>query len=289
MTERADERTLLRVRRANPWLFFVVVFCWSWAFWIGAAALKMSVLSPVGQGLELIGLLGPMLGGIGLTYLTQDRESQRDYWARIVDPRRIPALWYAVIVFFAPVLWTLALLIETALGDALALAEIGGKIAAAFASPSTTLALLTWTILFGPIPEEFGWRGYVLDRLQARWSALVASLILGVVWAIYHLPLFYMRDTYHAAQGAWSSWFWLFMIQVVALAIVFTWIFNNTRRSTLAAILFHFVINLTAQLANLTGRTNFIVTLLWVGAAILIVAIYGPATLTRRESKTSLL
>ena len=96
-----------------------------------------------------------------------------------------------------------------------------------------------------------------------------------------------MKDTYHYDQGAWSPWFWLFMVQVIASAVIFTWIFNNTRRSTLAAILFHFMINLTAELANLTGRTNFYSTLLWIIAAIAVVRFWSAATLTRREHARS--
>jgi len=116
----------------------------------------------------------------------------------------------------------------------------------------------------GPFPEELGWRGYVLDRLQAKWNALGSSLILGVVWALWHLPLFFIRDTYQYNQGAWSEWFWLFMIGIIPLAVIFTWIFNNTRRSTLAIILFHFMVVFTDELLNLTMRTDLYSTLLWV-------------------------
>ena len=137
--------------------------------------------------------------------------------------------------------------------------------------------------IYGPFPEELGWRGYVLDRLQARWNALVSSLNLGATWALWHLPLFFIKDTLFYSQGAWSPWFWLFMIQAIAVAVIFTWIFNNTRRRTLAAILFHFMANLTPDLVNVTANTNFYSTLLWVIAAIVVVKFWGAGTLRRRE------
>jgi membrane protease YdiL (CAAX protease family) len=235
----------------------------------------------LGKGLLILGLLGPMLGGIGFTYLTQGPEGRRDYWARIIDPRRIPPRWYLVILLFAPGLWAVAVLLDVASGASTALAQIAKTVAPLLAAPSTIVPFVLGAFVYGPIPEELGWRGYVLDRLQARWSALASSLVLGALWAAYHLPLFYMRDTFHAAQGAWSPWFFSFMVQVVAAAVIFTWIFNNTRRSTLAAILFHLMLNVTAELLNVTGRTNFYSTLLWVAAAIAVVAFWGAATLTR--------
>ncbi len=87
----------------------------------------------------------------------------------------------------------------------------------------------------------------------------------------------------HYSHGAWSLWFWLFMVEVVATAVIYTWIFNNTRRSTLAAILFHFTSNITVELSNATDGTNLYATLLWIVAAVIVVAIWGATALTRRE------
>jgi CAAX protease family protein len=67
----------------------------------------------------------------------------------------------------------------------------------------------------GPFPAELGWRGYVLDRLQSRWNVVVSSLILGAIWALWHLPLFFIKDMIHCAQGVWSPWFWQFMLGVI--------------------------------------------------------------------------
>jgi len=114
-------------------------------------------------------------------------------------------------------------------------------------APSTIVPFLLGVFIYGPFPEELGWRGYALDRLQARWNALVSTLILGAIWALWHLPLFFIKDTLFYSQGAWSPWFWLFVVGVIPTAVIYTWIFNNTRRSTLAAILFHFMSNVTYE------------------------------------------
>ncbi len=111
----------------------------------------------------------------------------------------------------------------------------------------------------------------------------MSSLVLGVVWALWHLPLFVMPGMLHAEHGIGSAWFWLFMLTVVPSAVIYTWIFNNTRRSTLAAILFHFMSNLAYGVGNVTDRTNLYATLLWIGAGIAVVAFGGALTLGRRE------
>jgi len=81
MTEKADRaRPSSPPRWSSPWLFFCLVFGWSWTGWVATAVAGVSVLSPLGMGLEFVGLLGPMLGGIGFAYVTQSREGWRDYW-----------------------------------------------------------------------------------------------------------------------------------------------------------------------------------------------------------------
>lgn len=266
---------------SSPWLFFVVVLGWSWLFWIPAAVLEISFQTTMGAVMGLLGLLGPMLGGIVFTYLTQDKQGRREYWSRIIDLKRIRARWYLVIFLLVPVLMAIAVALDLLSGGNVAIFE---KTAAPFLSTPLSIIPFALGIFFiGPFPEELGWRGYVLDRLQARWNALVSSLTLGAVWALWHWPLFFIKDTYQYNQGAWSLWFWLFFIGIIPLAVVFTWIFNNTRRSTLAIILFHFMIVFVDELVNLTMLTNLYSTVLWILAAIVVTVVWGAKTLTRNQ------
>lgn len=280
-TERAA--TSLPPTRSALWLFFGAVFGWTWFFWILAAALGVSAQSPLGIVLEVLGLLGPMLGGIGFAYFTLSKDGWHEYWLRIVDPRRIGAGWYLVIFLFVPVLMAIAALLDVASGGNAA-ALIRERMAPFLSAPSTIFPFVLGVLIYGPFPEELGWRGYALDQLQARWNALASSLILGAIWALWHVPLFFIKDTLFYSQGAGSLWFWLFVAVVIPTAVIYTWIFNNTRRSTLAAILFHFMSNVAYELANVTDRTNLYSSLLWILAAIAVVAWGGGATLMRRDA-----
>lgn len=163
-----------------------------------------------------------------------------------------------------------------------ALVQIEERMTPFLSAPWAVVPFALRVFIQGPLPEELGWRGYGLDQLQARWNALASSLILGAVWALWHLPLFFIKDMPHYAHGVWSPWFWQFTAGVVAMAVILTWIFNNTRRSTLAAILFHFAANVAYELANVTAGTTLSSTLLLIVAAVAVVARWGPDALTRR-------
>jgi membrane protease YdiL (CAAX protease family) len=267
----------LSSRLSSPWVYFAGVLGWTWFFWILAIVLGLSTNTAPGMLLALLGLLGPLVGGITLTYLTQGKEGRHDYWVRIFDPRRIPARWYLVIFLLVPALMGLAALLDILTGGSLV--PFQEAVAPFLTRPMALIPFALSVFFLGPFPEEFGWRGYVLDRLQLRWDALKSSLILGVIWAVWHLPLFFIMGTYQYDEGAWTVWFWTFMLGIVPLTVVMTWIFNNTRRSTLAIILFHFMVVFTDDFLNTTTRTNIYSTLLLILAAALVVFVWGRTTL----------
>jgi membrane protease YdiL (CAAX protease family) len=151
--------------------------------------------------MSLLGVLGPMVAGIGLTYLTCDQTGRRDYWRRVIDFKRIGVKWYLVILLFVPILNILAALFDMLLGGS---GATWGEAALNFfvAPLSIILSILFATLI--PFVEELGWRGYVLDRLQAKWNALMSTLIVGSVWSLWHLPLFFIEGTYQAGLGVGS-------------------------------------------------------------------------------------
>jgi membrane protease YdiL (CAAX protease family) len=91
------------------------------------------------------------------------------------------------------------------------------------------------------LPEEYGWRGFALDPLQKRTTALGASLILGSIWAVWHFPLFFIEGTTQAAIPMYQ-----YFLQTIVLSIFYTWLYNNTGGSVLIAIIFHAVSNTSA-------------------------------------------
>ena len=263
----------------RPWVYFVATFAWTWLIW-GVAILK-GLTMETGAVFGLLGMIGPMVMGIAFTYLTRDREGRRDYWKRVIDFKRIPGRWYLVIFLFVPVLNVLAALLDVMTGGSGA--TWGEAARNVLSNPVSIIPSILFASLI-PFLEELGWRGYVLDRLQEKQSALVSSLILGVVWSLWHLPLFFVPGSYQAGLGVGTLVFWLFMIGIVLLNLPFTWIYNNTGRSTLAVILFHSMVNFTGELIALTERADTYSIALWFVAAIIVTLIWGARTLMRKSN-----
>jgi membrane protease YdiL (CAAX protease family) len=98
-------------------------------------------------------------------------------------------------------------------------------------------------VVGGPLLEEIGWRGFALPRLEAKYGPLIGTLVLGLLWAAWHYPQYLMPE-WAAQNGGFNvKAVTIFTIAVVPIAILLTWVFNNTRGSLLLAILAHASIN----------------------------------------------
>lgn len=269
-----------RPRLASPWIYFLATFLWSSIFG-GIAILKdLSMESAEGLVLVLLAGAGPMVTGIAFTYFTRDKAGRRDYWKRVIDFKRIPFKWYLVILSFTPALNSLAALLDRVTGGS---GATWGEAALNFVTdPSSIIFSILFASLI-PFIEELGWRGYVLDRLQEKRSALASSLILGVVWSVWHLPMFFVRDSYQASLGIGTPAFWLFLFGIVPLTFAITWIYNNTGRSILAVILFHSMVNFTGELIALSERADTFSIYLWFIVAICLAAGWSLKALSRKK------
>jgi uncharacterized protein len=106
------------------------------------------------------------------------------------------------------------------------------------------------SFMSGPWSEEFGWRGVALDPLIKRFGAVPGTIVLGVAWGVWHLPLFFMPATWHGQIGFQLTGFWLFIVNSVGLSLIMTWVYLNTGRSILSGMLVHFTSNFTSQLTE---------------------------------------
>jgi uncharacterized protein len=151
----------------------------------------------------------------------------------------------------------------------------------------TQLGIFLPLLILGPLSEEIGWRGYALERLQTRWNALTSSLIVGLVWALWHLPLFMMVGT---SQYELRIPFIGFLIGFPASSILYTWLYNNTKQSLWSAILLHWLFTYPAQVLSSgiirSPLYNGLEYLPYVLMAAIVVLIWKPQTLSRPQ-KTS--
>ncbi len=264
----------------NPWRFFILALGISWFFWLWIIVSGWNVWSFPAVIPGALGLFGPALAEIALIFRAHDKDQWRDYWQRVFDIRRIGGRWHLAIWLTFPAVNALAAALSVLAGSPGPEFETARSL---LAEPWRLLPFAAFVLIFGPLPEELGWRGYGLDALQARYSALASSLILGVVWALWHVPLFFMRGTFqHDRLGFGTPGFWSFVSGPVIVSILFTWIYNNTHRSTLSAILFHFMANFTGELMPLSESGGMYSLLLLAALSVFVVVVWGPETLTRQ-------
>jgi len=262
--------------------FFLLAFGLSWLFWVPAAWIGEPVMTFPWILLVIAGGLGPALAEMIIMLRSKETATRKDYLDRVTNPRRIPWRWLLVIVLACPVINFLAINLDWAVsGSPPVLTEIQVYLA----EPLRLIPLAIFLFLFGPLPEELGWRGFALDAMQTRWNALVSSLILGSAWVVWHLPLFFMQGTFQHELGFGTPGFGWFCLSTLASSVLLTWIYNNTHRSTLAAILFHFMTNFSGELFPLSDQARLYQGMLSVALAVAVAFLYRPAYLMRNPAK----
>jgi membrane protease YdiL (CAAX protease family) len=139
------------------------------------------------------------------------------------------------------------------------------------------------------IGEEFGWRGFLLPRLQSRYNALVSGLIVGVAWATWHVPLFFVKGTSQYEQqleGGLLPVILGYAVLVIVQSVQFTWLFNNTKGSVLLAAVFHGASNAWAEYLGI-GNIPFGGILTVMALSVLITAVIVPLAGAENLSRTS--
>jgi membrane protease YdiL (CAAX protease family) len=226
-------------------IFLAATFAWTWAFYAPLVVTGHSPYQMPWMILLILGGAGPSIVGVALVLLTYSPEERRDYWQRCFSLRRIRLLWWLVILLIFPALFGLSIVLDRAAGG-----PVPGMVQLRdlLANPAMWPLAALISFMSGPWSEEFGWRGVALDPLIRRFGLWTGTVLLGIVWAAWHLPLYFMPDTWHGQMGFKPAGFWLFVAYSVALSLIMTWIFVRTNRSILSGMLLHFTSNFTAQL-----------------------------------------
>jgi len=262
-----------------PWKYFIIAFTFSWIVWLpGVLAARGFFELPIPElALAGIGAFGPFVSAFYLTGRKQGKKGVKSLVKRALN-FRIPIKWLAAIFLIH--------LAVTAAARHLYLWR-GGELpdSPVLGSPVALIVLFLALFFFGgSVNEEFGWRGYALDRIQVKHSAFLSSLILGLFWGLWHLPLFFFRSL---SQSHMS--FWIFLGWTCSLAVLMTWLHNNNRGNILVALLFHTMGNLSASIFPFfspergADQTPLLFATVFYGvAALLVVILTGPEKLSRK-------
>jgi uncharacterized protein len=233
------------MKTISPVKFTLATFAFTWLL------LAIAILS--GQSSKdfpailfyIIGGCGPSLVALFFVWRNFNVEQRREFWSRVFSPRRVQPIWWIVTLVAVPVAMLLGVWVNSLLSGDLPQMDYVNLLKT---QPAGIPVFIIMMMIGGPLAEELGWRGILLDAFQKKWSVAVSTLVLFLLWWSWHFPLFFLPGTSHYTWGLFTDMFWLFAMNVFLLTILMTLAHNANQRSVLAAMLIHFSYNVTLSL-----------------------------------------
>ena len=250
--------------------FLLLTFAWSWGIWGPKVLLEQGIIEGI-PVLPNLGAFGPTVAAFILVAYASGFKGIRRLAGRAIQ-LDYPKKWLLVALLLPPAIVGGALAVAIATGTTPTFPWAG--------QPIILLIAFAWIlVLGGPVQEEFGWRGYLLDPLQERLTPLGAGVAIGLVWAVWHLPLFYIpSETIY-----YDNPFLGFAVSITLLSVLMTWVYNRTNGSLLPMLLMHTAWNWSQGMFPVLDSDPASLTMvgLLVAATILVMVYSGPKQLGR--------
>lgn len=247
--------------------FFILVFALAIPFWLLGAMAKQGLPVPMNLPISALMFPVPLVAALIMVYSEEGLRGLRGLFKRIIDYKKIRPKWYLPIILLTPIIFFSSYLVIRLLGLPLP---------TQIYIPLLTIPILFIVFFISAAGEEAGWMGYAIDPMLSRWSALKASIILGLIWAIWHfIPFIQTGNT--LSWVAWQSFY------TVMLRVLIVWAYNNTGKSVLSAVLFHDMSNVSWSLFPNNG-SNYDPAITGIITAITVVIVaflWGTKTLAR--------
>ncbi|MHA1390508.1 MAG: CPBP family glutamic-type intramembrane protease [Candidatus Thorarchaeota archaeon] len=215
----------------NVALYTVIAYGYAWL--IGLAALQMNLPLMI---VEFVAALGPLFGAVIVTFRQDGRSGIRSFFSRAFQ-WRFSSIWCVV---------ALVIPIAVLSSSSILAVSIGGADVPAswFSFDSGFLGFVSFVVLlfvFNGIGEEMGWRGFLLPQLQSRFGSLAASILVGVIWALWHIPLFFIQGSVQYGNSVID-----FIILLVSWTIIMAMLCGRANGNVIPAIILHETQNLIA-------------------------------------------
>ena len=247
----------------KPVLFFALAYIFTWIFWIPAIFLPESI-SPV---LMLIGLMAPAIVSTVFIMASGSDLLKQDFKNKIIGFYKVKWLnvVWAVIVF--AIVIVCSILLSLLFGQSIN--QFSFTESFSFTGVGIAGAFITITI--ASIIEEVGWKGYCEDSIGNYMNWFWESMIFGVLWSLWHLPLIFIQGTYQAGLMVNPLYVINFFVSGIPMGFVITWVYLESDRSILACMIFHFFVNFLQEKIALTPETKCLETIVIIVVAAIIV------------------
>ncbi|MCJ7696261.1 MAG: CPBP family intramembrane metalloprotease [Anaerolineaceae bacterium] len=269
----------------KPWKFFLLTFAYSWIIWIPSVLDGIGIALPFDVSkysivVVVIGAFAPLLAAITLVAKESGWKGTKAFLGQVLDFRvkpiyfvialALPLLIHAIAHYLAPVVGL----------------DVAKTLFPTENSPQPIILAIPYFILMliiGGGQEEFGWRGYAQEPLQKKMGVIPASLVIGVVWGIWHFPLWFMTGDLHSAYS-----FFAFVMMTTSISLVYAWLYNSSGKKLIIVMFFHAMNNTAAPLLPfLHGIEGKPETAYWIYAGVNVVIGLIFAYLLVRKAKES--
>jgi len=256
--------------RYRPLLYFSLTFLATFVLWFAGAYVSFfDDKNGLYMLLMLPGLMAPFLISLVLIFLSKNSDVKQDFINRLFNPKLIQPRMLPLFLLIMPVSVVASIFISLLFGEPVSQLQLAEGFS--FSSGFVPVLLL---LLLAATFEELGWRGYAFDSLQARYSFFKASILFSVLWSLWHFPLIFVNNSYQYELINDNVWFALnFFVSIIPMGIIISWICVKNGKSVIAAILFHFIINISQEILSMTQVTKCIQSLLLMAVAAAIVAL----------------
>jgi membrane protease YdiL (CAAX protease family) len=243
----------------KPVRFFLIAFLFTWVFWFLAAYCSYQEGMSLCETLLIFpGLFGPSVAALIMLSRSESKELRKDFWDRLrlgkIKPRFIPAL-----LLLVPLIILLATAISLPFGYSTDQFAVSDAYMVLKGHGAVSLIILC----LAPTFEELGWRGYGVDSLRQYFNLWNTSVLFGLLWGIWHLPLFFIKGYYHHELWEMNIAYVInFFVSVIAASILMNWLYYKNGRSIIVAIVFHCMLDIFYVVFQTEPFTKCIATVL---------------------------
>lgn len=252
----------------NPKLYFFTVFTVTYTLWFAGAWVSFQDgISGLYMLFMLLGMIAPFIISAVMIAASKNSGLKKDFINRLINPRLIQVKMLPAFLLIMPLSVLASIALSLPFGGLVSQFQLAEGF-----SFSTGFVPVLLLLLLAAAFEELGWRGYAFDSLQSRYNLFTASIIFAILWSLWHFPLIFVKNSYQYEIFHQSVWFGLnFFVSIIPMGVIISWICLKNRKSVAAAILFHFLVNMSQEMWAITQTTKCIQTVVLVVIAAVIV------------------
>lgn len=253
----------------KPLLYFSMTFLVTYALWFAGAYVSYQDESGLYMLLMLPGLMAPFLISLVLILTSKNSDLKKDFVNRLINLRLIQPKMLPVFVLIMPLAVVISIFISLPFGESISQFQFGEGF-----SFSTGFVPVLFLLVLTASFEELGWRGYAFDSLQSKYNFFTSSIIFGILWSLWHFPLIFVKNSYQYEIFQENIWFGVnFFVSIIVMGVIISWIWIKNKKSVITAILFHFIVNISAEILEITQITKCIETVVLTVFVVAIIAI----------------